>query len=159
MAWPTCGVGDLAPLPTLSLWLSVHLFRVCTVYEVYVWEVLVIQTLQQVYCFDEKASLHRIKHKLLLRSSVRLEEARYTKQMSVTLHNTILRLWEKTHIPAKKMMRQERALRFSQSHRHSRCTSLTMHYLAEFIWASQCFLGLKFPPTGYRDGSTRHVHI
>lgn len=62
-------------------------------------EVRVIQTLQQVYCFDKKASLHRKEgkkqkkqkktHKLLLRSSVKLDKARYTAQTFVTLRTTI----------------------------------------------------------------------
>lgn len=79
-AWtgPACWQGPLEhgclPAlhhPSISLWLSVHLFE-SVQFARCVCEVRVIQTLQQVYCFDKKASLHRnekkkkqTKHKLL----------------------------------------------------------------------------------------------
>lgn len=52
-------------------------------------EVRVIQTLQQFYCFDKKASLHRNEKKqnkiqAALRSSVKLEKAKYKEPRSVT---------------------------------------------------------------------------
>lgn len=57
-------------------------------------EVRVIQTLQQFYCFDKKASLHRNEKKqnktqAALRSSVKLEKATYKEPRSVTLQTAI----------------------------------------------------------------------
>lgn len=57
-------------------------------------EVRVIQTLQQFYCFDKKASLHRNEKKqnkiqAALRSSVKLEKAKYKEPRSVRLQTAI----------------------------------------------------------------------
>lgn len=52
----------------------------------------VIQTLQQIYCFDERhhfTEKRKKQHKLLSGVVWSLRRARYTKRMAVTLHTTI----------------------------------------------------------------------
>lgn len=90
-----CSIIHLSPSDCLCIYIeSIQLVRcVC--------EVRVIQTLQQFYCFDKRHHFTEKRRETketqaALRSSVKLEREKYTKQMFVTLHNdnTIERLSE-----------------------------------------------------------------
>lgn len=125
-------------------------------------EVRVIQTLQQFYCFDKRHHFTEKKRETketqaALRSSVKLERAKYTKQMFVTLQNdnTRERLLEpqqkrtyRIHTYAKIKERKERYV-FTISPAFS-------VYLADdeshYFRASQRSFGHQIPPVGHSGG-------
>lgn len=90
---PSCRRGPAWARVPLPLIVCAFIW-ICTVCEVYMCEVRVMQTLQQFYCFDKKASLHRNEKKqnkiqAALRSSVKLEKAKYKEPRSVRLQTAI----------------------------------------------------------------------
>lgn len=103
-------------------------------------EVRVIQTLQQFYCFDKKASLHRNEKKqnkiqAALRSSVKLEKAKYKEPRSVRLQTAIpYRGFFKKKKQNQRLKNKE--LYFSQSHQPRQCT-LVMAKHTVYL-ASEC---------------------
>lgn len=103
-----CSPLSLSPSDCLCIYFESVQFVRC------VCEVRVIQTLQQVYCFDKRHHFteKRGKTQTALRSRVKLERARYTEQIFVTLQTTIperlLEHQQKTDKAAKIKERKER---------------------------------------------------
>lgn len=147
----------LPPNPSLSLWLSVHLFE-SVQFARCVCEVRVIQTLQQVYCFDKRHHFtekrKKKNHKLLWGVVWSLKkrdiQSKCLSHCKQQYHREAFRTTTKKNmnIPAKIRERKEHYV-FTISPAFS-------VYLADdelyCCWACQASLGLQIPLVGHSGG-------